>query len=488
MNRKSWLYFALGLGISLVLCVGLGAVGYLFYILPTLESGGLSGVVGPEPTAIEIAIETPLGADVDLEALFSPLWTSRELIHTYYVEPVEDATLAQGALDGLMRALTEANADISTVTIPAGAASVSELSSEAATPVEVESEFAAFWEAWQKVEYIELTEGLTYEGLMEGALAGMVSAVGDDYTSYLDPDELQQLNISLEGDYEGIGAFVDPTGEYLAIIAPIQGSPAEAAGLLPGDLVIAVDGEDMTGIDGNLVIRRVLGPAGSTVILTIQREGVEEPFDVEIVRAHIIIPSVEGRMLEGDIAYVQLFNFGDSTAADLRVILEDLLSQNPRGLILDLRNNGGGFLHSAVDITSEFVPEGVALYEVYGDGTRDEYEVNGEGIATDIPMVVLVNEGTASASEILAGAIQDYERGTLVGTVTFGKGSVQQVFDLGNGRGSVRITVARWLTPDERQIHGVGLTPDFEVVLTPEDFAAGLDPQLDMAIEILVNP
>jgi carboxyl-terminal processing protease len=204
-----------------------------------------------------------------------------------------------------------------------------------------------------------------------------------------------------------------------------------------------------------------------------------------VVRAHINVPSVQGEILEGNIAYVQLFTFGANSATELHEKLEVLLAENPKGLILDLRNNGGGFLNTAVAITSEFLTGGVVLIEEYGDGARDDYSAFSGGIATKIYLVVLVNEGTASASEILAGAIQDYERALLVGQTTFGKGSVQQPVTLSNNQGALRITVAHWLTPDERLIHGVGLTPDVAVELTDEDFENELDPQLDAAIELI---
>jgi carboxyl-terminal processing protease len=265
----------------------------------------------------------------------------------------------------------------------------------------------------------------------------------------------------------------------------MDGSPAKEAGLQPGDMVLAVDGKDMTDVPGDVVISYILGPAGTEVVLTIEREDEAEPFDVSVIRAHIVVPSVISEILEGDIAYLQLTTFGADSAADLRNALEELLDQNPAGLILDLRNNGGGYLYTAVEITSEFVPTGVALYEEYGDGARDEYNVNPGGLATEIPLVVLVNGGTASASEILAGAIQDFGRAVLVGETTFGKGSVQTPIELSNGEGALRVTIAYWYTPDNRLIHGVGLEPDYVVPLTEEDVEQELDPQLDRAIELI---
>ena len=371
--------------------------------------------------------------------------------------------------------------------------------------------FAPFWEAWEIVDENFVDQPIDQEALMRGAIQGMLDALGDQHTSYMDPHQFQQANAPLEGSYEGIGAWVDPNQDYLTIVSPMPGSPAEEAGLQPGDKVIAIDGEDMTGIDGNVVIRSVLGPAGSTVVLTIYREGVTHPFDVEITRAEIIIPSIEYRMLDDNIAYIHLLQFADDTTDELRNALNELLAENPDGLILDLRNNGGGYLFTAVEVTSEFIEEGeIVLHEEYGDGSLETYDALKGGLALDTPLVILVNGGTASASEIVAGAIQDHERAPLVGSTTFGKGSVQQWVPLDNDQGAVRVTIARWLTPLMRQIHEIGLEPDYAVtvvyqtaidagfnidsldvdpdqiiILSEDEVLAGSDPQLDKAIEVL---
>jgi carboxyl-terminal processing protease len=221
--------------------------------------------------------------------------------------------------------------------------------------------------------------------------------------------------------------------------------------------------------------------------LTIRREGVEEPFDVPITRAKITIPSVEYEMLEGNVAYIRLNQFSDTSVTELHTALEELLAQEPVGLILDLRNNSGGYLDAAINIGSEFIQAGAIAHEQYGDGSRDTYNASGDGIATEIPMVVLVNEWSASASELVAGALQDYNRAALVGVTTFGKGSVQNWIPLSNEQGAVRITIARWLTPKERSIHEIGLIPEYVVELTDEDLEAGNDPQLQKAIELLTN-
>ncbi len=355
-----------------------------------------------------------------------------------------------------------------------------------ATPGELGTLFTPFWESWDLVHTKYVDQPVDDTKLMQGAIRGMLESLGDEHTAFMDPQDYKDANTSLSGEYEGIGAYVDTTGDYLKVISPIAGSPAEQAKLRSGDLVIAIDGKDMTGIDPEVARLSVLGPAGTKVVLTIQR-GEEEPFDVEITRAKIAIASVQGKMLANDIAYVKLNTFGDATTRELRATLKDLMVQNPKGLILDLRNNGGGYLITSVEVTSEFIDDGVVLYEKYGDGTLKEYKATPDGLATDIPMVVLVNEATASASEIVAGALQDYKRAKLVGVTTYGKGSVQEWIPLSDDQGAVRVTIAKWLTPLKRTIHKLGLTPDVVVEMTAEDYAANLDPQLDAAIETLLE-
>jgi len=301
----------------------------------------------------------------------------------------------------------------------------------------------------------------------------------------MDPVEYTEQQTPLSGEYEGIGVWVDTSGDYLTVISPIPNTPAEEAGIKTGDQIIAVDGEDMTGIEGSLVIRRILGPKGSEVKLTIKRDEME-PFDVEVMRAKITIPSVEGEVLENNIAFIQLSTFGQKTEGELRVTLKELLADEPQGLILDLRYNGGGYLNTAIGVLSQFLEgDQVAMIEEFSDGSQKTLLTEQKGLATEIPLVVLVNEGTASASEITAGAIQDHERGVLVGTTTFGKGLVQNWIPLTGENGAVRVSIARWLTPNKRQIHGGGLEPDVVVEMTQEDYENEIDPQLDKAIEIL---
>lgn len=354
-----------------------------------------------------------------------------------------------------------------------------------ATPTDLQTLFAPFWQSWSLLHEKYVDQPLDDTKLMQGAIQGMLASLGDQHTSYMSPANFQQANTSLNGSYDGIGAFVDTSGDYLTIISPMKDSPALKMGLKPGDKIIKVNGKDMTGVPGEIVIQSVLGPAGTDVVLTIWR-GTDDPFDVTVTRAHIVMKSAEGKMLENGIAYVQINTFGDNTTAELRAALKDLMAQSPKGLVVDLRNNGGGYLTTAIEVGSEFIGKGPIMFEKYGDGSMKEYDANPGGQALDIPMVVLINEGSASASEIVAGALQDNKRAKLVGVVSYGKGSVQEWLPLDNNQGAVRITVAKWLTPLKRTIHHIGLTPDVVAKMTKEDFLAGRDPQLDAAIKALM--
>ncbi len=347
--------------------------------------------------------------------------------------------------------------------------------------------FKPFWEAWKIVHDEYLEQPVDDEKMMQGAIRGMMESLGDPHSGYMDPSEYSQATAPLEG-YTGIGAYVNTEGEYLTIVEPMKGSPAEKAGLKSGDQIIAIDGEDMTGKLAEVAHQKVLGPAGTTVVLTIKREGEEKPFDVSITRAYISVPSIEYKILDSNIAYIQLSAFSSTTGDELHAALKELLAQNPKGLILDLRYNLGGYLDAAVDVGSEFLPDGTVAYEEYGDGTRNSLYVTGNGIATKIPMVILVNEWSASASELVAGALQDRGRSQVVGVTTFGKGTVQEWIALSGDEGAIHVTVARWLTPNLRNVTGTGVKPDVEVKITEADTQAENDPQLNKAVEILSQP
>ena len=359
--------------------------------------------------------------------------------------------------------------------------------SQSGTPQDLQTFFKPFWEAWQIIHTNYVDQPVDNTKLLEGAITGMVQSLGDPHSEYMDPQVYKDATDELSGSFEGIGAYVDTSGAFLTITKPIPGSPAEKAGLMAGDQIIAVDGVDMTGVSPEEVRTKVIGPAGSTVHLTVHRPGQSAPLQFDIVRAQINIPSVSGKMLPNGIAYVQITDFGQTTSDELKTTLTTLLAQNPKGLILDLRDNPGGYLNTAVDVVSQFVDHGPVVFEQTADGNKKEYDAMPGGLATKIPMVVLMNANSASASEITAGALQDDGRAKLVGVVSYGKGSVQIRVPLSNNEGAVAITIAHWLTPKGTLIDKKGLTPDVYVTMTAADINAGLDPQLDAASQTLLD-
>ena len=355
------------------------------------------------------------------------------------------------------------------------------------TPADAAKTFVPFWQAWDFVHAEYVDQPVDDVKLMRGAISGMMEALGDPHSAYMDPITYEFFQTSLSGELEGIGAMVEQSGDYARVVSPLPGSPAEKVGVRPGDLIVQVDGEDVAGLDYLLVVGKVRGKAGTAVQLTIQREGEPELLKFDIVRARITIPSVEHKGLAENIAYVKINDFGTRTPDELRKALGEVLAQEPVGLVLDLRGNPGGLLTTAIEVASQFISEGVVMREQFGDEREETYEASGGGLATEVPLVVLIDKGSASAAEIVAGAIQDLERGTIVGETSYGKGSVQLPHELSGTNGAVRVTVARWLTPDGRSIHQEGITPDVAVELTEEDRAAELDPQLDKAIELLTR-
>jgi carboxyl-terminal processing protease len=308
--------------------------------------------------------------------------------------------------------------------------------------------------------------------LVDSAIDGMMSQVEDTYTVYLEPVENAPLAEAMSGEYEGIGIWVDYPDNRVRVISPMPGSPAEDAGLLPNDIIVAADGMPLSQ-ENDASVSLIRGPAGTTVVLTIERNGTET-FDVTVERAKITTPSVIYTRVgdQNQFAHIQITIFSDTTTEQLDAALEQAMEDGAEGIILDLRNNGGGWVDQAQRVIGRFVPvsAGPALFEdndaVSSD--MDSQPILGGGpLIEDLPMVVLINGGTASASEIVAGALSDYDRATLLGETSFGKGSVQRVHDFGDGS-SLRITFAQWLTPEQHVIQGVGITPDYAVIDPPE--------------------
>lgn len=356
-------------------------------------------------------------------------------------------------------------------------------------PVEEgEIDFSVFNEVWSLIDGEFDGELPRNDNRLYGAIAGSLETLDDQYTRFISPDVAARMRQDLNGSVSGIGAFVRENEEGLIeITRPIDGQPADLVGLLSGDVIIAVDGESVVDLGFDEVLLMVRGPEGTSVTITVARDDEIEPLEFTIIRTIFEVPVVISEMYESDgkqIAYVRLTSFTRNADQSLQDALNTLLSDDPDGLIFDLRDNGGGFLDQAVNVADMFLPQGVILYERNNQGDIDKtFESEDDDIAEEIPLVVLVNSGSASASEIVAGAIQDYDRGTLIGETTFGKGSVQLVHTLSDGS-ELRVTIARWFTPNNRSIGEEGIEPDIEEA-TPQDLGGDDDNQLQRAIEYL---
>ena len=315
-------------------------------------------------------------------------------------------------------------------------------------------------------DYVDRDQ-LDPDTLSEGAIEGMLEALDDPYTSYLDAETHQLGLSSLEGELEGIGAQVAIRDEQLTIIAPIANSPAAAAGIRAGDVVLEIDGQSTAEMSLAEAVLNIRGPKGTSVRLLILHQDESEPEEIEIVRAKIELPSVHFEMRE-DIAYINITHFSGRTSEELSTALESMTREEVRGIILDLRSNPGGILEIVVDVTSYFLPEGVVVSVVDNRKEQTTIEVNPKEMITDLPVVVLVDSFSASGSEVLAGALQDHGRATIAGSQTFGKGSVNVLQKLKDGSG-LYITTARWLTPNGRLIEGEGIKPDYELELEGEE-------------------
>ncbi len=349
-------------------------------------------------------------------------------------------------------------------------------------------DFGLFWSAWDHITQNYDGE-LDYSKLIYGAIDGMVKAVGDPYTMFLTRDQSTQFNQDLEGSISGIGAEIGVKNDYPVIIAPIDGSPAQKAGIKPGDIVTKIDGTDTKGMDLNTAVSKIRGQAGTKVKLVISRNNTEHA--LEITRENITVNSVKYEIKNGNVGYVEISKFDNNTASLLQKATADLKDKGAKGIILDLRNNPGGYLDAAISVSSEFLEKNkvvVTEKRTVGDPKERVYKSSGKGKFTDnnIPIVILVNGGSASASEIVAGALKDHDRAILVGEQTFGKGSVQTIENLGQGT-TLHITVAHWYTPNGKNIGEEGLTPDIAVGLTEDDYNNDRDPQLDRAMTELKN-
>ena len=354
-------------------------------------------------------------------------------------------------------------------------------------PEGLQEQSRLLWEAWRLLRdnfYSELP--LDQQEMIHGAIRGMVESLGDRHTMFLTPQQAEVFRDDLEGEFGGIGVTVDITeGGELLIITAIPDTPGDRAGLRAGDVVLKVDGTAVWGMDLAQAIALIRGPAGSDVSLVV-RHPTGETAELVVTRALIEVPTTEHHILDEGVAYLAVFDCNARATAAVRAALEDVLKQRPRALILDLRGNPGGYLHVARDIADEFIDRGLLLTERDSAGHETVHRARRGGRATQITMAVLVDAGSASAAEIIAGAIQDNGRGVLVGERTFGKGSVQVTERLSDGSG-LQITIRRWYTPNGRQIDGQGLVPEIEVAVSDEDLSQQQDPQLQAALAYLLS-
>lgn len=353
---------------------------------------------------------------------------------------------------------------------------------------DVNIDFSLFWNVWDLLQkkYVE-SDKLDARKLFYGAIKGMLAATEDPYTTFFDPSENKKFGEDISGSFEGIGAELGIKSGILTIVAPLQDSPAEKAGLRSGDKIIKIDGTVAADMTIEEAVNHIRGAKGSKVKLTIFREGDQDTRDIEVARDTISVKSVKVENKENGIVLVEVSRFGDDTNKLFTDAIAKAHAQKARGIIIDLRNNPGGYLESSIAMASKLLPKDkIVVIEESGDKSQKKMLSRGGDLASGIETVVLINEGSASASEILAGALKDNrpDNVTLVGKKSYGKGSVQEFIDLPQGT-AVKITVARWLTPNGTQINEQGIKPDMEVDLTNDDYNANKDPQLDAAMQVL---
>ncbi len=349
-------------------------------------------------------------------------------------------------------------------------------------------DFSLFWTVWNYVKNHALQQPVAEEKLFYGSLAGIVDSLRDPYSVFMDPDTTQKFNQELSGSFEGIGAEIGIKNDRLVIIAPLPNTPAERAGLRPGDKILAINNFDTNGMALDYAVSLIKGAKGTKVKLVILSNGDSKTKELEIIREKIKVDVLRAEVKtlpnsNKTVGYIRLIHFNEEADKALAAAWTKLSGQGAKGLILDLRNNPGGYLEQAIKVASRWITKGVIVKEQFQPPQINTYESVGTGGLSDVTTIVLVNGGSASAAEIVAGALQDHHQAILVGEQTFGKGSVQDYQSLRDGS-SIKLTVALWFTPQGRQIDKVGIKPDIEVKRTPEDYNADRDPQLDKALEL----
>ncbi|MCO5189753.1 MAG: S41 family peptidase [Anaerolineae bacterium] len=418
-------------------------------------------------------VEVPVTVEVTREVIV----TREVFVDSGMVDEVTDSAESDSSTDAA------ANLDPTPIPTPFPTATPTEYGERGDF---TEEDLALLYEVWDIVESQYYGNLPTDEALREAIIEAVIDELGDRFADYYPEDVVDFIDSRMTGDFEGIGAYVDTNDDgFFYIVRPIPGTPAEAAGIEPDDIVLKVDGRDVFGMTQDEIVAIVRGPAGEAVILTIYREGVEEPFDVTIVRARVEIPVVIAEMRNDNIAYVQLSSFNQLSRMQLEDAINALIDQGAQYLILDLRYNGGGLLSSAIEVGDLFLPKSDLVIIRDSAGNEEVLRLPNTGdIAEEIPIVLLVNEASASASELLAAAFRDYERATIIGTVTFGKGSVQTIYTLSDGS-EMKVTTARFYSPNDIVINEVGVTPDIIIDGTPVELGGEDDVQLQRAIEYI---
>ncbi len=453
--------------------------------LPTLAPA----VEVPETAgASELALAPTPAAEASAADLMSQPAAQAEASPTLEATTAPEAT-ATSAATATAEATATSEPAASPTPVPTAEPEVA--SPDGVSPLE-DADLATLFEVWEVVADQFDGEVPPLEDVLSAAISGSLETLDDDYTRYAPPDVAERLRQDMEGSVEGIGAFVRENEDgWTEIVRPIDGQPADLAGLRAGDIILAVDGESVEGQSLDEVVLKVRGPRDTQVVLTIGREGEPEPLEFTIVRARYEVPIIESELIPpeqtggGAIGYIHLTEFNRNAEESTLEALQALLAEQPAGIILDLRDNPGGFLDQSVAVADIFLPDGVVLFERSIRGLDEEFRSDDGDVGEQIPLVVLINPGSASASEIVAGALQDRERATVIGETSFGKGSVQLINTLTDGS-ELRVTTARWYTPDNRTIDKEGITPDIEVA-TPEDLGGDEDPQLQRAIEFLIT-
>ena len=356
-------------------------------------------------------------------------------------------------------------------------------------------DYSLLWNTLSVLQQKYIDKGsIDQQKILYGAISGAVAAVGDPYTTFFPPTELNNFKTQLQGSFAGIGAEVGEKNGNIVIIAPLPDTPASRAGILAGDIIAAVNASSTADWSVDQAVDQIRGPKGEPVTLTIVRDGKDKPFDVKIVRDTIQIKSVKWEFKDvtingqkKQVAVVTISEFGDDTKGLFDQAVNEIVTKNPAGIIIDLRNNPGGYLQTAVDIASNWVKPGdIVVSEAHSDGTTNKYTGEGNNRLAGFKTIVMINGGSASAAEILSGALHDHGFAQLLGEKSFGKGSVQELVDLSGGS-ALKVTIAKWITPNGVNLNHNGLDPDIPVKLTSDDINAGKDPQMDAALQAVIK-